>query len=291
MDAVRCVLDAGCTLGEGPVWDGREQALYFTDILGKTLNRFDPASSEHKVWALPEHISCFGLRAAGGAVVALRTGIHFFDLEAGALTPWVDPEEADPRTRFSDGKVDRQGRFWAGTMPYTDFSPICSLYRFDPDRSWRKMQDGLIIANGIGWSPDGRTMYHTDSLVWRIYAYDFEAVSGTISNRRVFVEVPKEHGVPDGLTVDAESCVWSAQFDGWRVVRYTPEGAIERTVMMPVQRPTSCMFGGPDLDVLYVTSGGRGASERGEFRQSPHDGGLFAFSPGVRGLPETRFAG
>lgn len=291
MTEVRCVFDCKCALGEGPVWDVAEQALYFVDILGKVLNRFDPSNGARESWSMPEHISCFGLRQGGGAIVALRTGVHFFDFASGALEAVADPEANDARTRFSDGKVDRRGRFWAGTMPYEQFDPICNLYRFATDGSWEKVQDGLVIANGIGWSPDERTMYHTDTLARHIYAYDFDAATGAVANRRVLVEVPEAHGLPDGLTVDAEGFIWSAKFNGGRVIRYTPDGRLDRVLEMPVQRPTSCMFGGPNLDTLYVTSGGWAASPSGDFTPTGADGGLFAAEVGVTGLPETRFAG
>jgi len=288
---VKCVLDSGCALGEGPVWDVMEQALYFTNILGKTLNRFDPLTGEHISWAMPEHISCFGLRAKGGAIVALRTGIHLFDFESGSLEAIADPEANDSRTRFSDGKVDRKGRFWAGTMPYEQFDPICSLYRFDVDGTWEKIQGELIIANGIGWSPDNQTMYHTDTLASKIFSYDFDIESGSVANRRVLVDVPESDGFPDGLTVDAEGFIWSAKFNGGQVIRYDPEGARERVLRMPVQRPTSCVFGGPNLNILYVTTGGWEASPQGKFSASATDGGVFAAEVGVKGIPEPRFAG
>ena len=292
MSEVRCVLDAHATLAEGPVWDVEEQALYWVDILNCKFNRLDPTSGENRTWIMPEHISSYGLRAGGGAIVALRTGIHFFDFETEALEPIADPEADNPGTRFSDGKVDRRGRFWAGTIPYEQFEPICNLYRFDPGGHWQKMQDNVIVSNGLGWSPDNRTMYYTDTFAYQLYAYDFDAESGSISNRRVFAEIPGDIGFPDGMTVDSEGYIWSAIFDGGRINRYAPDGRLDRVLELPVMAPTSCMFGGPDLGTLYITSSGKEVSPKGEdFKVSPHDGGIFAAEVGIKGLPETRFAG
>ena len=223
-------------------------------------------------------------------VVALRTGFAFLDLETGAVAGLTDPEADRPDNRFNDGKVDRQGRFWAGTLNDAEKQPLGSLYRLDADGTVTLMQDGAVVSNGIGWSPDDRTLYFTDSVIRTIWAFDFDPAAGAIANRRIFAEVPDGTGYPDGLTVDSEGFVWSAVWDGWRIVRYDPSGRIDREVVMPVQRPTSCMLGGPDLKTLYVTSASihldAGALERG-----PLAGGLFALEADVPGLPEPRFAG
>ncbi len=289
-DVVRCVQPAGAILGEGPLWCPREQALYWLDIKRPAIFRFDPRAGQTGNWALPSDIGCMALREQGGMVVGLRTGFAFLDLESGAVTPVADPEADRPDNRFNDGKVDRQGRFWAGTLNDAESQPLGSLYRLDPDGTVTLMQDGAVVSNGIGWSPDDRTMYFTDSVVRTIWAFDFDPGSGAIANRRIFAEAPDGTGYPDGLTVDSEGFIWSAVWDGWRIVRYDPAGRIDREVVVPVQRPTSCMLGGPDLKTLYVTSASihldAGALERG-----PLAGGLFALEVDTAGLPEPRFAG
>ena len=289
-DVVRCVQPAGAILGEGPLWCPREQALYWLDIKRPAIYRFDPRAGQTGNWSLPSDIGCMALREQGGMVVGLRTGFAFLDLETGAVTALADPEADRPDNRFNDGKVDRQGRFWAGTLNDAESEPLGSLYRLDREGAVTLMQDGAVVSNGIGWSPDDRTLYFTDSVIRTIWAFDFDPGSGGIANRRVFAEVPDGTGYPDGLTVDSEGYVWSAVWDGWRIVRYDPAGRIDREVVVPVQRPTSCMLGGPDLKTLYVTSASihldAEALERG-----PMAGGLFALEVGTAGLPEPRFAG
>ena len=289
-DEVRCVQSAGAILGEGPLWCPREQVLYWLDIKRPAIYRFDPQSGQTGQWTMPSDIGCMALREQGGMVVGLRTGFAFLDFETGAVTAVADPEADRPDNRFNDGKVDRQGRFWAGTLNDAESEPLGSLYRLDADGTVTLMQDGAVVSNGIGWSPDDRTMYFTDSVIRTIWAFDFDPSTGAIANRRIFTEVPSGTGYPDGLTVDSEGFVWSAVWDGWRIVRYDPAGNIDREVVMPVQRPTSCMLGGPDLKTLYVTSASihldAGALERG-----PRAGGLFALQVDTAGLPEPRFAG
>ena len=292
MDEVTCVLDAGANLGEGPVWSTAEQALYWADVFAPTLNRFDLTTGQNRTWTLPRPIGSFALREAGGAVLALSNGFHLFDFASGDATPIGDPEAELPANRFNDGKTDRRGRFWAGTLraeiPETD--PVGSLYRLDRDLRWSRHADGIVCSNGLGWSPDDRTMYFTDSRISTILAYDFDADAGTISSRRVFARFASGAGFPDGLTVDQEGGVWTALWDGWRVVRLTPDGRIDREIAIPCAKPTSCMFGGPDLATLYVTSASYGASAE-DLSAYPLSGGIFAVWPDVCGLPESRFAG
>ena len=287
---VRCVQQANAILGEGPLWCPRERALYWLDIKRPAVYRFDPGTGQTGHWPMPADIGCLALREAGGMVVALRSGFAALDLGTGAVTPFADPEADRPDNRFNDGKVDRRGRFWAGTLNDAEAEPLGSLYRLDPDRTVTRAQGGAVVSNGVGWSPDDRVMYFTDSVVRTIWAYDFDAASGGISNRRVFAEVPEGTGYPDGLTVDSDGHVWSAVWDGWRLVRYDPAGRIDREVVMPVQRPTSCMLGGPDLKTLYVTSASIHL-DAGALVRGPLAGGLFALEVETAGLPEPRFAG
>lgn len=276
-------------LGEGPVWSEKEQALYWIDIKKPCLQRWHPASGEHTVWALPAEIGSFSLRARGGAIMALQNGLSFFNFETGDVTHITDPEAHLPGNRFNDGKCDRAGRFWAGTMDNEekDFS-LGSLYRTDADMQATRIRGNVGISNGLGWSPDNKIMYYADSPAGCIYAYDFDFATGTPTNERVFVTVDK--GVPDGLTVDHEGFVWNCQWDAWRVVRYAPDGSVAFTLEMPVQRPTSCMFGGSDLATLYITSASINLTDA-ERASQPHAGCVFQVATTTRGMPEPLFAG
>ncbi len=285
---VRCVQQANAILGEGPLWCARDNVLYWLDIKRPAVYRYDPERGQTGHWPLSSEIGCMALRESGGMVVALRTGFAYLDLASGVEMAITDPEADRPDTRFNDGKVDRRGRFWAGTLHDDETEPLGSLYRFNPDISCRTMQGGVICANGTGWSPDDRTMYFTDSVIRTIWAYRFDADNGAISNRRVFAEVAEGTGYPDGLTVDADGHVWSAVWDGWRVVRYDPAGRIDREIAMPVQRPTSCMFGGADLKTLFVTSASIDLDAEA-LAIGGSAGGLFAVEVATPGLPEPRF--
>jgi L-arabinonolactonase len=291
MPDVVCVLDAGAVVGECPLWCPREQALYWVDIRRPAVHRLDPATGSNATWPMPEDVGSLALRAGGGAVVARRSGFAFLDLATGALTPIHDPEPDRPGNRFNDGKCDRRGRFWAGTMnDSVPRTPSAALYRLDPDLRCHRMAEGITTANGLAWSPDDRVMYFADSPTGEIAAYDFDLATGALGRRRRFAAVPEAAGRPDGAAVDREGYLWSANFDGWRITRYAPDGRVDRVITLPVQRPTSCAFGGPGLDVLYVTSATYRLSEAERARQ-PRAGGLFALDVGVRGLPEPRFAG
>jgi len=208
----------------------------------------------------------------------------------GHTTPIVTPEPERTENRFNAGKTDRQGRFWAGSMHDPETEPTGSLYRLDGDLSCRRVVEGLVCPNALGWSPDGRTMYHADTCYRTVWAWDFDPDRGDIAKRRLFVQVPAADGAPDGATVDAEGFVWLAHWDGWRITRYDPTGRGDRVVRLPVQRPTCPAFGGPGLDVLYVTSASINHTEAEHVRQ-PWAGGLLALDPGVRGLPDARFLG
>ena len=277
-------------LGEGPIWSVREQALYWLNIPSGTIHRWQPATNEHRSFSLGFSIGCLALRARSGLVLATKRGFATWSVEDG-LSIITNPLADKPNMRFNDGKVDRQGRFWAGTMvdqgPRT---PDGCLYRLDPDGSVHTMLTGLRVPNGLGWSLDNKTMYFTDTPDHTIYAFDFDAVSGSIANRRPFAVIPEADGKPDGLTVDSEGFIWGAHWMGSRLTRYDPSGRIDRVVRVPVQRPTSCAFGGANLDELYITSAALDISDE-ERKQQPDAGDVFRVRPGVRGLPEPEFGG
>lgn len=285
-----CVVDCKNVLGEGPLWCPREQVLWWIDISSPSLWRLDPRAAAVSHWPLPRPPGSLALRKDGGFLIAFRSGFATLAEPGGAIR-WLEPPGLSlGDERFNDGKADRAGRFWTGTLDRKLASAIGQLYRVEPGVRVTAMDRGFTIANGIGWSPDDRAMYFTDTPSQRIYRYDFDAASGEIANRRVFAAVGPGHGGPDGMTVDAEGCVWSAQFDRWCVNRYAPDGALERSVRLPVQRPTSCMFGGPDLATLYVTSARMDLAGEALAAQ-PCAGGVLALDVGVRGLPEPRFNG
>lgn len=289
---VQHVLAVRCQLGEGPLWDWRSQVLYWVDIDQSRLHRYDPASGVHDQIQLPYAACAIALRAKGGLVLATRHGFVAWDWNDRTLTPLVDPE-AGRATRFNDGAVDSRGRFWAGTIaldPERYHIPDNRLYRLDPDGSVHLMEDGLTISNGLGWSPDERTMYLTDTVAQKIYAYDFDPDAGAISNRRDFVYTPDGPGYPDGLAVDAAGGVWSARIAAGKLVRYDSQGRVERELALPVTCPTSCAFGGPALDRLYITTSWHILSEA-EKASQPQAGDVFVASPGFTGRPTALFAG
>jgi L-arabinonolactonase len=287
MNEIMHVFAAQDELGEGPLWNPLEQKLYWVDIEKGCYHHFHPATGAHEIIQVGKRIGVLAFRHKGGMVMATERGFAFWDTQAKRLQHIGDPEADKPQTRFNDGAVDRLGRFWAGTL---GDSYQNSLYRLDADLTIHKMESGIDISNGIGWSPDNRVMYYTDSSPQKIYAYDFDLPTGTISNKRVFVDSSDRPGSPDGLTVDAEAFIWSARWGGWCLERYDPAGKLERTVKVPVECPTSVMFGGANLDVLYFTSASI-EIPKDKRSQFPLAGDLFCFQPGVKGLPEALFAG
>ena len=287
MNQVERVLSVKNKLGEGPLWHPEEQALYWVNIEQHCFHRLVPATGQHEIFAVGLPVGALAFRDSGGLVLATRDGFAFWDFRAQALEFIADPEADKPEARFNDGAVDRQGRFWAGTM---SAGPTSSLYRLDPDGSVYTMETGVTISNGIGWSPDDKTMYYTDTPLRMIYAYDFDPASGAIENRRPFIRTPDESGLPDGLTIDSEGFIWSARWDGWKVTRYDPAGKVEREIELPVQRPTSCTFGGAELDELYITSAWTGLSWV-KRKLQPRAGDLFRIKVDVKGLEEPKFLG
>ncbi len=289
---IELLVDAKASLGEGPLWDVAEQRLYWIDSLGDKVHRCDAAGGERRSWDVPENIGSMALREKGGAICSLRDGFYTLDFETGKTEKIADPDPGKPRIRMNDGKVDRQGRFVAGYMDYEESDPLCKLFRLDPDLSTHELDRDIICSNGPCWSSDGKTFYFADSFRKTIYAYDYDIATGGVSNKRPFANFEELGlpGFPDGATVDEEDHVWSAEVFRGRLVRITPDGKLDRVVGLPVESTTSISFGGPDLDIAYVTSMARpiGGVMPGE-REA---GGVFAIHGlGVKGLPEPRFAG
>jgi len=285
---VECVADVRAELGEGPVWVAAEQALYWVDINGRRIFRLD-AVGKRDEWPTPMRVGSIAPRAGGGFIAGTDQGIALVDLDQDRFEVVASPERHLPHNRFNDGKVDRQGRFWAGTMDDREKGSTGALYRIDPDRACTAIDGGYGITNGPAFSPDGALMYHSDTLRQVTYAFDLDA-AGKASNRRIFLQFGPGDGHPDGMTVDAEGCLWIAFWGGWCVRRFAPDGDLLRTVEMPVEQPSSCAFGGPGLDRLYVTSATKGL-DPAALAMQPNAGGLFMLVPGVRGIPDLPFAG
>jgi sugar lactone lactonase YvrE len=294
MVEITCVVDARAVLGEGTIWDPAAGVLWWIDIWGKTIHSFDPATGREKVWNSPEFLGCIGLRARGGLVVTMVSGFYFFDPATGKFDPIVDPEADIEITRFNDGKTDRQGRFWSGSMFEAEGRPVefaASLWRLDQDLTAHKVLTGIGCSNGLAWSPDSRIMYFSDSHTTIIRAYDFDPATGAAENERVFADVAETGGIVDGATVDAEGCYWATLPRTGKIGRYDPDGRLMQTILLPTDLPTCCEFGGKNLDVLYVTTAvlNRPALH---FRDQENPGGLFAITGlGVKGLPLPPFGG
>ena len=287
----RVVVASRNQIGESPVWSTAENALYWVDVEGKLVQRWRKQDHSVQSWDVGEAIGCVGLRRNGGLVGARQSGFFFLDVTSGKITPIADPEANVPDNRFNDGKVDRHGRFWAGTRNFRNVEIASgALYRLDPDLSVHRMEEGLRCPNGMAWSPDDRLMYLCDTWARKIFVYDFDADGGVLRNRRLLVDVPDNEGFPDGLTVDAEGFIWNAHYNGGRITRYAPDGTINRVIRMPVQHVTGLTFGGSGLDSLYVTSGSLRLT-KAEREEQPTAGHLFAFAAGVRGMAEPSYRG
>ena len=289
---IEILADVKTTLGEGPLWDIEEQRLYWIDSFDGRVFRCTADGREIRAWDVPQKIGSMALRRDGGAIVSLQRGFHTLDFNTGEVALIHDPEPGLAANRLNDGKVDRQGRFVAGSMDTMEEGPNGALYRLDPDMTVHRLDNGIICSNGPCWSPNGRTFYFTDTWRGEIWAYDYDTATGGVSNRRTFATVDTSGGgAADGATVDADGFVWSALVYDGKLVRYATDGTVDRVIEMPVKKVTSVMFGGPDLDVLYVTTMAKPPLPRFP-DDGPLRGSVFAIRDlGVRGLPEMRFAG
>jgi sugar lactone lactonase YvrE len=286
---VEHVVSISNVIGEGPRWNAAEQRLYWVDFIeNQNIHSWHPATQELHTYPTDAPVTALGFRREGDLIVATRGQIATFSLAAKKLSSLASAEDA-PAMRLNDGAVDAKGRFWVGSMHSEKQSePHGSLYRFDPDGSLHTMDTGFTVSNGLGWSPDQRTFYFIDTFRRVIYAYDYSASAGSISNRRVFVQTVEADGYPDGLAVDAEGHVLVAFWGGWKIVRYGPDGKPEREIRFPVANPTACAFGGRALDELYVTTA-RLALTADQLAEQPMAGDLFRVRLDVRGQEETLF--
>ena len=281
-------------LGEAPFWSEAEQVLYWVDIAGRRAHRLDPATGEGRSWAMAS--SCSGIipSVAGDAIVALRDGLHRLDLDSGATTPFAQPDP-DPGNRSNDCRTDPQGRIWLGTMcnnlgPDGEPRPLTRssgcVYCVGADGTWTRLLSGIGITNSLAFSPDGTRFYCADTLKDVIWSFAYQPEGPTLSDRRVFVEGGAGH--PDGSAMDEEGCLWSARWGGGRVIRFTPDGRVDRELMVPVAQPSNCAFGGPDRRSLFVTTA---RQELEGLAPDSLDGSVFVAQVDVAGLPMTPFAG
>ena len=287
------ILDARNATGESPVWSTTEQALYWVDIPAKRLHRWSPADGKEQSWQASQMLACIAQTGNGNWIAAMENGLF-------AITPHADGSlnsrllasvtHALPGMRFNDGRCDRQGRFWAGTMvmDMAAGAPVGAMYRYNAGQTepLTAQLQGFIVPNGLAFSPDGNTLYLSDSHpdVQKIWAFDYDTDSGTPHNRRLFVDMTQHPGRPDGAAVDADGCYWICGNDAGLIHRFTPEGKLDRSLAVPVKKPAMCAFGGADLDTLFVTS----IRPAGDLTDQPLAGGVFALRPGVKGLPEPR---
>lgn len=294
MIEIECIVDSKSQLGEATYWDPRAQVLWWIDIYGPTIHCTDPATGTHKTWYAPEYLGTLSVREKGGLVVSMKSGFFFFDPASGRFDKIVDPEVTLADNRFNDGKTDRQGRFLSGSMFEASGKPPAktgSLWRLDPDLSAHKIVEGVGCSNGLAWSPDGKTMYFTDSHTNFVWTFDYDPATGEAENRRVFIDLTEERFIVDGSTVDATGNYWlTVPFHG-KVLAYDPSGKRMQTVDLPVDLPTCCEFGGRDLDVLYVTSAVYRRDAKALAGQT-NPGGLFAIHGlETKGLPLVPFKG
>lgn len=298
--AARLVLDARAQLAESPLWAAAEQALYWVDITGRALHRFDPISGVDRRWAVPSEPGCIALTRRGGLVAALRDGFYRFLPESGDLRKIADAPYDTTAMRFNDGRCDAAGRFWAGAMFEARTAERAAMYCLQGGavrEAWGpSLGFGVKVSNGLAFGLDGRTVFQSDTPNHVIYRFDFDAVAGTVANRCEFARVRDNRldadygGRPDGAAMDSQGGYWSAQYEGARVLRFDSRGEVAAIVKVPARRPTMVAFGGPALTTLYITTARDGASEA-ELAEFPHSGGIFACELDVAGVAEPTYAG
>ena len=287
---IECVAEVGDILGEGPIWNVAEQALYWVDAYGQAIRRYTPEDGSVDSWKMPELIGSLVFREPGGIIAGMKSGFRFVDLDSNIFETIADPQPGS-NILLNDGKCDRRGRYWCGTIDMSLSRPDGKLWRLDPDLTCHCMDTGITVSNGIAWSPDDTIMYFADTRADTVYAYDFDIETGAIANRRVFLSTGDMPGRVDGATVDTEGYYWCALIHDGHIARYAPDGRLDRRIDLPVRHPTMCTFGGAGFEDLYVTSATRFLTAETKAEQ-PQAGALFVIRDlGVRGLPEPLFAG
>ena len=284
------ILDARNATGESPVWHAAEQALYWVDIPAARLHRWSLRDASSRSWQAGEMLACIARHPAGGWLAGMQSGLfHLHPQDDGSMqaSRLAQVEHARPQMRFNDGRCDRQGRFWAGSMllDMAAGAPVGALYRFDGQLE--ECLADLVVPNGLAFSPDGRTLYLSDSHpnVQAVWAFDYDTDSGTPHNRRLFIDMQQHPGRPDGAAVDVDGCYWICGNDAGLIHRFTPDGRLDRSLAVPVKKPAMCAFGGAKLDTLFVTS----IRPDGDLADQPLAGGVFALNPGVTGIEEPAY--
>jgi sugar lactone lactonase YvrE len=280
-----CVWPVGAELGEGPVWQATENAVYFVDIKGRHIHRLSVATGQRQTWKAPDQVGFVAPLADRTFVCGLPDGLYRFDAGSGQFGKLKDVEAHLPGNRLNDGFVDASGHLWFGSMDDGEERPDGTLYRVGDDGEAVARDDGYVITNGPAMSPDGRTLYHGDTVRRVVYAFDVSE-DGTLSRKRIFATISGD-GYPDGMAVDADGFVWIALFGGWRIERYSPDGELVEQVPFPCANVTKLAFGGDDLQTVYVSTAWKGLSPAERERQ-PHAGGLFSFRSPVPGQPQAR---
>jgi len=282
---VRCACDVRTTLGEGPLWVARENAVYWVDIKGKALHRLVLGDASHTEWAMPEMLGWIvERRDRPGFIAGFKSGFARLELDPLRIEPICEPERHLPDSRMNDAAVDRAGRIWAGTMDDREREPTGCLYRLDAAGHCSKHDEGYVVSNGPAFSPACDVLYHTDTTRRVIYRFAL-AADGTLGHREEFVAFPEQWGSPDGMATDIEGGIWVAHWGGARLSRFLPDGRLDRVIGMPVAQVTSCCFAGPELERMFVTTASIGRDEE------PLAGCLFEVVPGVRGAPTYAYAG
>ncbi len=284
------IIDAKATLGEGPCWDASNNRLYWVDIIEKKIHIFDTITNKNEAISVDYLIGAVVARESGGFIAATQNGFYAV-AENGEQTLIADPESEQPHNRFNDGKCDPAGRFWAGTMHIDEKEPSGALYVLGKDLTVKKALDNITISNGLAWTSDMKTMYYIDSPTKQVAAFDYDVDSGEISNKRIVVTIPDGEGIPDGMTIDADGNLWVAQWGGYKVSKWNPKtGERLGEIAVPAKQVTSCVFGGEELNELYITSARRGLDEE-ELAAYPHSGSVFRVKTDVKGGETFLFKG
>jgi sugar lactone lactonase YvrE len=284
------LVDARARLGEGPVWDDRTGTVVWVDIEGKAIHVTEPSTGADRVLSTPLAVSLAMPRRSGGYIATMEDGLWVVAEDGRAERLVEIPENRQDGLRFNDGACDPVGRLWAGTMAWDFRDGAGSLYRVEPDLRVTRVLDDVTISNGLAWSPDGATMYYVDTPTLRIDAFDCDLATGEITGRRAVATIPEGEGRPDGICVDVEGGIWVALWPGWAVRRYLPDGTLDAIIPLPVAEVSSCVFGGPDLDTMFITTAWSTLPDEARAAQ-PHAGSLFVTRPGIRGIPRATFAG
>ncbi|PKR86425.1 SMP-30/gluconolactonase/LRE family protein [Heyndrickxia camelliae] len=291
-EELELIADVQSLIGEGPSWDAKNNCLYWVDIVGRKIYTFYPDTNNITQMDTEKYVGCVVPKEDGGIVVAMQDGFYSKENGNDEFTLLAGPPNYDPFTfRFNDGKCDKNGRFWAGTTSFFEESTQAKLYCLDNNLSVREALGNIIVSNGLGWSPDNKVMYYIDSPKREIYAFDYDLKSGSISNQRVVIDFHSQNANPDGMTVDEEGMLWIAHWGGHEVSRWDPAKGVKiDSIPVPVSKVTSCVFGGKELNELYITTARIGMDEL-QLKEEPLAGALFKIKLNVKGVPTYRFRG